>query len=179
MRSLPAWFDGVDPQGLHRHLQHLAQILPGNSTIEVEIAEPRAVVPCLRQDYRTKGSTVSIRLRVTSFGRAPLMRLYERFRQAGYDLKARRSIKRRLMSQFSIVLPTDDTMFPATATSILRTICTEIGGTWPATFAVGYATDQVERSLPGSLTIDHPFWKAGYATGQLIGRAVRAVLPKT
>ena len=110
-----------------------------------------------------------MRFRVSSIGKPNLDRLYEIFIRESYDVRVRRSAKLKLMSQFSVVLPIQDT-FPIEAISVLRELCVEMNIEWSQKFSIGYAADETNSDLPGNFELANPFWKAGYSMGKTIGK---------
>ncbi len=169
MRSYPAWFDSLEPEQLHAHLRYLANDLGDNSRIEIELCNRNIQIPVTKQEYRRKAPTIALLLRVSYVGREPLEAIYKKLNNDTYNLRIRRSAKKKLLSQLSVLFKTDDPMYPIKAVSILESICTELGEAWPTTLAVGYAIHEVNKTLPGIFSCNNPFWKAGHTIGRVVG----------
>lgn len=173
MVHIPAWFRDLTPEQLHAHFRYLA-LEPGDSSgFEIEIAPVRLRIPVFKRKYVRKSPTISLLFRTTTFGRDALLSLHDSLLSKSYDVRVRRSVKKKFLSQCSAVLPVDDPTFPLKAVSILRLACAELDVDWPPTFAVGYMDTAVNRSLPGSFSIDSAAWRAGMAVGKAFGKLAR------
>lgn len=106
-------------------------------------------------------------------GRENLEALYKTFSKEGYHLRLRRSPKLKLLSQFMISLPCEDTMFPVEACAVLRKICDQMNVEWPTRYNIGYPVHLINRELPSHFRINHPNFQKGYNLGQLLGQTVK------
>ena len=175
MRYLPAWFEDLAPEQLHAHIRYLGTELGDRSWIEIELGSSGVVVPASKRVYKRKSPTVTLLLRTSSVGRQPLERMFETLSGESYEIRVRRSAKKKFLSQCKVVLSSGDPTYPLKAVSILRTISCHLDIEWPPNFAVGYIDQEVANGLPGKYRHNSLAWRAGYA----IGRTVGEILPKS
>ena len=101
------------------------------------------------------------------------MQLDAELRSNGYDVKAKRTRARKLLSRLLISVSTDDPNFPLVCIAILRTVALNLDSSWPQRFAIGYAVGQEGLNMPGRLTISVPILNAARKLGRFVGTAIK------
>ncbi len=162
------WFTGLAPEGLNAHLQHLSRNLADQSSIEIELGDD-VCIPVTKETYVRKADTVSVLIRATEIGREALETLYNNYQSEGAQIRVRRSAKKKLLNRFTVVLSTEDSMYPTKVVSILEQTTLAIGRTWPIEISVGYMVGEFDPRLPGQLTSNSFAWRAGQKVGKFVG----------
>jgi hypothetical protein len=159
---LPVRYFDLSPQELHIHVRHFL-----SNGLSVEIGINNFVVPCKVMTFKRKSAEVYLGFRVSTFGRPVLLELYKKFSDKDFNLKVRRSTKKKLVSQFFVVLQIQESL-PLEIMAIFRDICSQANIHWPPKFAIGYPSEDIDPELPGRLEVDNAFWKLGRLTGKFV-----------
>jgi hypothetical protein len=171
----PIRYEGLSEKDVQAHIRHSAANLQPGDRVEFLLCEASVVVPMVKHIYRSKPSTLDVLIRSGSIGRDPLNKLNESLSKEGYELKASRTSKRKLLSRVVVRLPIDGTV-AVNGLKILKAINTALGVDWPTSVAVGYAIGSQRPDLPGRLSFRQPLGNVVYEVGHAVGTLLKKIL---
>ena len=95
-----------------------------------------------------------------------------RSNQSGYNLKERRSAKKKYVNQVSVQLATDDNLFPVHVQNVLEAVAEERGERMPEAMIVGYSAANFSPNLPGQWHSSSALHEMIFKLGKKIGKTL-------
>ena len=171
----PVRYEALSEKDVQAHIRHSASNLQAGDRVEFLLCEASVVVPMVKHCYRSKPATLDILIRSGSIGRDCLNKLNKSLSKEGFEIRASRTIKRKLLSRVVVRLPIDGTV-AVSGVKILKAINAAAGKEWPTSVAVGYAMGSQKPGLPGRLSFRQPLGNVVYEVGHAVGTLLKKIL---
>jgi hypothetical protein len=161
---------------LKTHIRHLAEKLRDKDSIEIKVEDIGVEFSLIKNTYKVKATTLSLLIRTSDVGRDKLYELHSWLLTKAYNIKVRKSPKKKYINQIKVVWDTSSGRYPTDIASGLNEICFKLGSVWSSYLSIGYfAYKMNHQNLPGKLEVDTYLWKAGYAIGWIVGKIMRKI----
>ncbi|MEM1232109.1 MAG: hypothetical protein AAGI15_16345 [Pseudomonadota bacterium] len=164
------WFEIELATDLNAHLRYLAETLIADDCLNILYLDPPVEITVHKRCFTTKPAQIEPLIRTSSIGRDQLANIQKRLETSGYELKLRRSSKKKLLNQIKVPLAIDDPMYTLKVRQILETVALEHDQSMPDKAIIGYQQHRIYRPLPGTLHFAFLLTKLGYVAGNSLGR---------
>ena len=156
MDTYQAWYE-IDAASLNTHIRYLVDSLNEGDSIMISYLDPPVEIPLIKRTFKVKPTAIVPHIRTSSVGRAELRNIRDNLLAKDYVLKQRRSTKMKILNQIFVMLPTNDSLYPAHVRSVLESVATEKGQPMPRKMIVGYWIKDFSPELPGKWTVSEYF----------------------